>query len=135
MARLHDSPHPRLGVRAFLSALQRFHHAGISGAPLQPQLRGLLGQHLHHCLRIHEDFGSPLRRGRGVGESGRLESVNSRRCSGRRNRHLHHCRRAGCGDLHRSSTDPYLDCRRGYSYLRWPGPRGRIRRPARGSAH
>ena len=131
MAGLSDSAGAGLGFRSLLSALQRFHHAGISGAALQPRFRGLSGQHFHHRLCADQDFGTSLGGGHRPQGSRGLESARSRADSRGRHRHLHHRRRTVGGDLYRGGADPgsFDGCDRAYVDRHAPG--GRIRRSAR----
>ena len=105
VAGVHDAAVARMGVRAVLSALQRVYHAGISRAPLQSQLRHVSRQHFGNRLYFHENFRASLCRGHRAGACRWLEPVDGGNHSGHRHRHLHHCRRAGGGDLYRPGAD------------------------------
>ena len=116
----------RLGLRSVLPALQRFHHAGISGAPLQPQLRHLPGVDFDHRLHLHENFRALVRCGHRAGARRRLESVDRRDHPRRRHRHLHHRRRTRRGHLHRPRADSDFAGRRDRAHLHRLGQSRRL---------
>ena len=120
-----------MGVRAVLPALERVHHARVFGAAIQPFMRGLSGSDLDLGLRVHEDFGTSVRRRHRAGAGGGMESADCRGDSGCRDRNLYDCRRVGGGDLHRLGSDADPDCWRGNSDHYRSASRRRIRRPTR----
>ena len=125
-------PHPAdlgLGVRAFLPAQQRLHHAGISGTAFQPPVRRLSRRDFNHRLHLHQNIRAALRRQRGPRAGCRLEAMADGSGSRHRHRHLHRCRGTGGGDLygHRTDADPHHWCGRPYDH--WTRTRRRPRTP------
>src|SRR5579883_2461104 len=72
-----------MGVCPLLSAQQCVYDAGISGATLQPVLRGVPGRDIDHCIHLHEDFGAVVRGERSAGaDRGLVAGENGDRAGG-----------------------------------------------------
>ncbi len=135
--RMAGVPHPadpRLGVRAVLPALQRVHHAGVPGAPLQPLLQRVPRQHLDPRLHFHQDLGAPVCRGHRARARRRLGSAHRSRGAGGGDGHLHDHRRPRRGDLHRAAADARAARGRGGAHLDRLVRSRRFQRTARGAA-
>src|SRR5690349_10146788 len=130
MAGVFDFADFGVGVRAVLFAQQRVYDAAISGATIQPAVRGVSGGNFDYCVHLHEDFGAAVCGERGAGARGGMVAVEDGDCAGDSDGNLHNRGRTGGGDLHRYGSDADFDYRGGGADFDRITPRRRIFTPA-----